>query len=296
MGLTDDGDRLYYWMDRNGGGVFVWNQGDTRLIANDISPKADLFSVARVSAPGRRAHMTANGNYLAFIDGLSEPMDRPTNNGRMYLYNFRNDSLICVSCDGGFATTIEPAVARASVESTNSSMEPRFLASDGRLFFSTAGALVPEDVNATWDAYQYDPASGNITLLSTGRGGEKSAFADAGESGNNVFIVTRQSLVAGDSDELVDLYNVRTLGGYPESAELVPPPCDGEACQGSIGPSPGAVDSASQTPKKGNVASRSRCRKHGRGKPASPGKKRCIKHKGKHRQQRSANANRRTHR
>ena len=49
------------------------------------------------------------------------------------------------------------------------------------------------------------------------------------ESGDNVFFTTRDRLTEADHDELIDLYDARVGGGFPES----PPAreCHGEECQ-----------------------------------------------------------------
>jgi len=36
--------------------------------------------------------------------------------------------------------------------------QPRYLSNEGRLFFDSNDALVPKDVNQTWDVYEYEPA------------------------------------------------------------------------------------------------------------------------------------------
>jgi len=37
--------------------------------------------------------------------------------------------------------------------------QPRYLSDTGRVFFDTNDALVSQDVNSTWDVYEYEPAS-----------------------------------------------------------------------------------------------------------------------------------------
>jgi hypothetical protein len=74
-------------------------------------------------------------------------------------------------------------------------------------------------------------ATGCISLISTGTSPYPSEFADASESGSDVFFTTRQSLAPEDQDELVDLYDARIGGGFP--VKPIVAPCSGEACHGA---------------------------------------------------------------
>jgi len=105
------------------------------------------------------------------------------------------------------------------------------ISDDGsRVFFSTAEALVPEDVNGRSDAYEYDVATRAVHLLSSGTSINDSWFMDASSSGDDAFFITSQQLVGWDTDQAYDLYDARVNGGWPEPP---PPPidCAGEACQ-----------------------------------------------------------------
>jgi hypothetical protein len=62
-----------------------------------------------------------------------------------------------------------------------------------------------------------------------------SNFLAMDENGANVFFTTREPLVQKDTDELVDLYDAREGGGFPESSP--PIECEGDACQ-SLPPEP----------------------------------------------------------
>jgi hypothetical protein len=101
------------------------------------------------------------------------------------------------------------------------------------VFFSTADALVPEDTNGVTDTYECDARTGKVALLSTGRSADGAWFVDASASGDDVFFATRARLVGADRDALVDLYDARVGGGFPEPA-LAPRACVGEECQGTV--------------------------------------------------------------
>jgi hypothetical protein len=111
------------------------------------------------------------------------------------------------------------------------------LSDDGRyVFFSTAEALVPEDTNGRFDAYEYDTTDGSVHLISSGTDTSDSYFLDASASGHDVYFVTRQQLAGWDTDNAYDLYDARVGGGFPDPPVLVE--CRGEACHGPAGAAP----------------------------------------------------------
>ena len=114
--------------------------------------------------------------------------------------------------------------------------ENRALSDDGsRVFFSTAQALVPEDVNGRVDVYEYE--SGGVHLISSGRSPADSWFMDASASGNDVFFTTSQQLVGWDTDQEYDVYDARVGGGLPDPVPSATPCADG-GCQGALATQP----------------------------------------------------------
>ncbi|HEX4804680.1 MAG TPA: hypothetical protein VFU94_02160 [Conexibacter sp.] len=158
----------------------------------------------------------------------------------LYLYRAAGSTplapdVVCVSCLPAGA----PATASAYVnvhEGAGAAQVTwhlsRALSDDGRrVFFSTAQALVPADVDGRVDAYEYDVGSGTVHLLSSGSDDADSWFLDASASGDDAFFSTRQRLVGWDVDSAYDVYDARVGGGFPDPA---PPPagCTGDACHG----------------------------------------------------------------
>ena len=221
----------------------------------------------------------------------------------------------------------------------------RNLSADGnRFFFQSPDKLVPADVNgeqvcpkgpdpvtgagfeggpACTDVYEweapgtpggscttssgaYSPANGGcIYLLSTGTGIYPSYLADVSESGDTVFIFSRQKLVPSDEDNQEDIYAVKVGGGLLSQNTPRPALCEGDACRGaSSQPSnaPGAGSAAFEGP--GNPkqsTNKTRCPKgkktvHAKGKTRCVAKQRKKKaHKSKA-HKRAANTNRRASR
>jgi len=249
IGMSDDGERVYY--QTSGSSFMVWDNGNTLI---RVVPPADF----ELSASPGNARVTPDGMFLAFRanatidDGTHGLTGEVINNHfEMYLYSLRNRRLICVSCPSAPATSdaiVRPAATQGDPRVENAGLRPRFLSEDGRVFFSTGDALVVQDTNGVLDTYEYDPATGRVSLLSTGTGKDPATFADANASGDDVFIVTRQRLVASDRDDLVDLYDVRDGSSLPpEVVEQPRSECEGDGCQppSPASPSKGLLGSLS---------------------------------------------------
>jgi len=108
-------------------------------------------------------------------------------------------------------------------EGENAIYQSRYLSDSGRLFFDSPVALVPADKNTKNDVYEYEPVgvgtcadeSGCISLISSGTSERESAFLDASVSGNDVFFLTAQPLVASDHDTSLDVYDARDCSQAP---------------------------------------------------------------------------------
>jgi len=241
-----------------------------------------------------------------YVDG--QPL--PAHDEEVYLYDAVTNRLVCASCDpsgarpvgeeyggetdatsdhhenmrfvGGYIVWPDERWLAANIPGwvtyapKNGAHQPRYLSNSGRLFFNSHDALVPQDVNGTWDVYQYEPpggggegegdcttstqsasdvynpkAEGCVGLISSGESSEESAFLDASESGGDVFFMTLSQLVRQDFDHSIDVYDAHECTTkapcFPPAAE-VPPPCTTEAsCKPAPEPQPsiyGAPSSA----------------------------------------------------
>jgi hypothetical protein len=292
VGISDDGERVY--THTTGNNIVVWDHGTTHLVVTGVTiPPFTRQQLSVTSAAPGLGRLTPDGRYFAFASNSSQAGIGPTGevtNGRfeMYLYDLANDILTCVSCPSDPPNApvsdpesgegiVTPTVTTGVPSYTMPGLRPHFLSDTGRVFFSTPEALVPQDTNGILDAYQYDPATEEVSLLSTGRGSDPATFAAAGPSGDDVFIVTRQKLVPTDTDDLVDLYDVRADGGFAEPKPSPALPCVGEACQPTTA-SPTAPGISSAVLSRGNLHGRrhARCAKNQR-KVRHNGKVRCVK-------------------
>jgi sugar lactone lactonase YvrE len=284
--------------------------GGIRFIATlasvDVSPAEGTKNPYLVAPePSKRAtRVSADGTTLAFMsagsptayDNLDAASGEPDT--ELYLYDAASNELLCASCNPSGsrpAGELDTYAGRtlwvgAKIPTwINTLYAPRVLSAGGeRLFFESPDALVVRDTNGLTDIYQWEaPGTGTCTtslysyseqdqgcvdLISSGKSARKAEFVDASPTGDDVFFTYQQSLVAQDTDGLVDIYDARALGGFPPPT---PPPviCEGEACQGPAeapeDPSPASsayegagnvTEAAGRHPcRKGKVRRKGRC-------------------------------------
>jgi hypothetical protein len=293
LGLSDDGSWLYFVADKAIAGVagavdgqpnlYVRHAGETRLVAVLSSEDGpdwahvgfNFESTARVSPDGR---------WLAFMSDrpLTGYDNRPVGSDQraeeVYLYDGETGRVHCASC---LASGGRPVAAQSCGHSTPTCYEltlgregnwatgrwlsanvpgwtaagyqSRYLSSEGRLFFNSVDRLVPQDVNSTWDVYEWEPvgvggctaggagfspdSGGCVGLVSSGQSPEESAFIDASESGGDVFFYTQDRLVPQDFDASLDMYDAHVCTAAAPCfapAAAVPPACSTEAsCKAS---------------------------------------------------------------
>ncbi len=196
---------------------------ELEIYGSGATPEGDWYQ----TYAGRTAEVSPNGRYVAFLSKRALTGYDNLDEGNPFFEIFVDDcnamTLACASCntDGSPPThkTLLPI-------SSNGVYQQRYLDNAGRLFYSTAEAVVPADTNDASDVYEY--AEGQISLISPAGDGDEAVFADASESGADVFFTTRQQLVPGDRDQVIDLYDARVDGTLEEP---LPTACMGEGCR-----------------------------------------------------------------
>jgi hypothetical protein len=258
--ISEDGSRVYFYTQSvpglSEGGTYLWDNGTIHFVA------ATQTTLSQSSEGSERfVEASADGRELAF-DTPEQLTTAPvgSNLGAMYLYDEESETLRCVSClSTGMTTTsgveMIPRATPDAFEEVGAIGEPRFISSDGRfVFFATTAALVSRDINGVTDVYEYDSHTGSVSLLSSGTGESGTWFSTSSSSGGDVFAVTKQSLVASDTDPLDDLYDIRIDGGFPQ-----PKPqtggCVGDECQGTPSAAP-SFNTASGFSGLGNTAAK----------------------------------------
>ena len=242
------------------------------------------------------ARVAPDGRYLAFMSerSLTGYENRDVNSDvpdeEVFLYDAGSGRVVCASCNpsggrplglrvnSGFDERLVdytpdlwtgrwlsgniPGWTTSAL--TKALYQSRYLSDSGRLFFDSADALVPADVNGKEDVYEYEPEGvgscqgpghgqsasavfdegigGCIALISAGTSSEESAFMDASETGGDVFFLTLSRLAPQDYDTSIDLYDAHectTAAPCAPEAALTPPPCaTGDACKPAPTPQP----------------------------------------------------------
>jgi hypothetical protein len=233
-------------------GVYEWHDGTTSYIgelanlnATDDETKDVLpnqYGFGQIEA-----QVSSNGRFAVFQSSTGAGLTGYDSNTHVELYVYDGDThqLHCASCrpDGTPAAgnAFNSARAFKGASSSTSHVSPA-VTNDGKVFFTSTDALVPQDTNGRADAYEFDSATGTVHLLSTGTDTGDSYFMDATPNGNDVLFATRQPLVGWDTDQSYDLYDARVNGGFPEPVSSLA--CSGEPCQGELAGAPAGSSSA----------------------------------------------------
>ncbi len=260
------------YVERFDNGSQTW--GTPQLIA-ELSSEDEPDWGALV--PGSRATLTSrvstDGNLLTFVSDRSltgyhnADINSKKPDTEVFLYDAAAEHLTCVSCNptGARPTGVHnvelsgegrgrlvdrprswserwlsgniPTWTHLSL--TEAPYPSRMLFDNGRMFFMSAEALVPQDTNGKEDVYEFEPpgvggcttesetygesSGGCVSLISSGTSHNESTFLDASASGNDVFFVTSSRLAGGDTDTSFDVYDA-TICGQPGSHECLPPP------------------------------------------------------------------------
>lgn len=242
--------------------IYLFHAGQSTFIAR-LSGKEDSSDwFARTSNFGsdnkKTGSVSPDGRTLAFFS--AQRLTSYDTHGTTELYRYRAGepgSISCASCNPtGAPPTSAPAVGTLQYPGIGintqglSAVPNRFLTADGeRVFFETAEALNALDTNGVRDVYEWEapgfgtcqasgPAysplnEGCLYLISTGNSSTPSFFADASESGDDVFFFTPEPLVGQDQDGLQDVYDARVEGGLAAQNPLPAESCQTtESCHG----------------------------------------------------------------
>jgi hypothetical protein len=221
----------------------------------DWASNAGCESGGLAGEPGLTARVSGNGAFIGFnstepltgydnTDTITENVDE-----EIFLYEAATNRLACVSCnpegppDAGGAAIRWPGPPDHDSE-VSSRYPERNVSNDGQVFFETAEALVPQDINRQRDVYEYD--AGSLYPISSGTSEAPSYFMDATPSGSDVFFATAQPLLKRDKDDVYDIYDAGVDGGFPEPAPPAPP-CNGEGCRSAYEAVPALESPASAT-------------------------------------------------
>jgi hypothetical protein len=182
----------------------------------------------------RTAEVSPGGRYLVFgsrvagLDGGSAEIFRYDAEAA----EKHEQPILCLSCGPAGGRALLPPSENAAINGAN---RQRYALDNGRVLFTTAQQLVPQDVNHQPDVYEWEDGSPRLISAGTSES-SASVFADAGADGGDIFFTTSQSLTPSDQDGITDVYDAREGGGWPSEPA---PDCPLEtACPGPVAPSP----------------------------------------------------------
>ncbi len=286
VGAGEDGEYVYYADESSN--LELWHAGVTTTIAalpGDDSVEPYVGSGIRTGGDWqeevgqRTAEVAPDGRSVVFMSTNS--LTGYDNQGmeEVFDYDVEQGRLTCVSCDPsgevppGTGLIRDYRIGGLLPVSWHATYQPRLISRDGsRVFFDSPEPLVSNDTNGQLDVYEWERSgsgscqrsAGCLYLLSGGTSTDNSYLIGAGESGADVFVVTRAQLVAQDRNGDDDLYDARVGGVQP----LTPPACTGSGCQGVPAAPPFFATPASATfAGIGNFAAPSSSREKAKPKP-----------------------------
>ena len=201
---------------------------------------------------------TSDGQFLAFTSYADLTSGDTSTARQVFEYDAETGELARVSIgQNGFNDDGNTDTFNASIPAPNYGQDfeeqlkppnPRPISNDGSfVFFTTADALQPDDVDSAPDVYEWH--GGQVSLISDGQnpntGTGANVFAGSSASGSDVLFTTPDVLVPGGGTNISNLYDARIGGGFPVAP--VAPPCSEDACQGALSPTPAPPSIATAT-------------------------------------------------
>jgi hypothetical protein len=169
----------------------------------------------------RSSQLSADGRHLIFTS--FERLTAFDNGGHaeVYEYDAEDASITCISCgivdrlpDGDASIVVNPP-GRGEFAQIQIPGQASIVSSDGgSVLFQTSQSLAGGDVDGVRDVYLYN--QGRTLLISGGKGKYASEIGGITPDGSDAFFITRDPLVAQDTDGGArDVYDARVEGGFP---------------------------------------------------------------------------------
>jgi hypothetical protein len=222
-------------------------QSLTNWTSHAVSPNANSQN-GRANATSRTI---PNGSVLLFESRANVTSYDSGGHNQIYRYGAADGGLDCVSCPptGLPATSdarLHVLIAGTSLDPASSIVHIQNVTDDGqKVFFQTEDALVPGDVNETWDVYEWKLGQ-QPYLLSSGKGQLPSFLYGMAPSGSDVFFTTTERLVPQDVSTILSIYDAREGGGFP-AAKAEQPCLPDSGCQDAPSAAPAVVRAGSST-------------------------------------------------
>jgi hypothetical protein len=227
-----DGSRVYFYALGPGDRSELWLWEGTQLRV--IGPLASDQPFA-TSPDGRYALLTTSTPLSAVTTGAPVEGTDLDDRQDVYRYDALLNRLELISAGPGAGSGPFDASSRSPLEGVRpegGEVAFRAISDDGqRAWFTTEEGLVSEDGNDAEDLYEWH--SGELHLVSDGRGQGEVAFAGASPDGRTVLFRTSRTLVPADRDGGErDVYAARIGGGFDDESRSSPE-CPQSPCRRS---------------------------------------------------------------
>jgi hypothetical protein len=286
--------------------LYLSEEGDVTFVATvtarDVEGEKDPHNGAQVDGLGLwtvavseaqlawdPSRVSADGAVLLFQSRANLDGYDPKGSPQVYRYDDAADRLHCISCiptgvptGGGASLESYAAVQTTRLPFSAYGFVPNLRFDGRRAFFQSKEALVATDNDKVQDVYEWEEQGvgscaipgGCVYLVSSGHSKTDDYLYGISRSGDDVFFITEDVLVAGDIDT-PSIYDARVGGGFPQQSEE---PCIGEACRPALTPPPASLPLAEPAPGNDNVTRRKarKCPK-GKRKVRRRGKVVCVK-------------------
>jgi hypothetical protein len=253
VSVTADGQLFFAATDRlgvdppSGTGAVLYRWDATTVVTVSALTDDDIFDnvnlkgdgIASPSPAERAVRATADGSALLFrTTAALDPADTDST-ADLYLWR-AGRGVTLVSGTGAAAVTIGTP--------RDAYVGPRYpaygggrgISADGsRVFFTSTDALTDDaGDNGRAKLYEWRDGTGVDLVSPADDDAGAVSYVDNSADGVNVFFMTGDALVSGDTDGGgMDTYDARIGGGFPEPP-APPAPCAGDPCQGPPSPKP----------------------------------------------------------
>lgn len=220
LGVSEDGERVYYESANNA--LMLWDHGSNNELATfiDAGTSAGTQNCLQGDQSGT-PNMTPDGKVLVFETGLLISPTFGAAGPGLYRYDAADNLMLLLAGSGTLPSAALAAYAPDCTSNTGVSENGDTVA------FSTDAALVPTDVNAALDTYEW--RNGQLNLVSSGKGDQPAMILGISQDARDVFFTTTAQLTPEDRDGVQDIYDAR-VNGFQANSQLRPQ-CSGEDCQ-----------------------------------------------------------------
>jgi hypothetical protein len=200
---------------------------------------------------GRPAETTADGQFLVFPSAAQLTPDDTSGEAAPQIFEYDSQTEALTRASIGHEGYSEDGNTSLEADAPKLAETPQFeaalrptdrwshlsLSASGDVFFTSVDPLVSGAVAGRENVYEYDYPENDVYLISAGNEasplapGTMPRYLGTDESGEDVFVLTADSLVPQDIDTQASWYDARISGGFPGPMETVG--CQFGICEGS---------------------------------------------------------------